>query len=290
VALAGGDPVGASGSAAAAVLAFVRLCAVRGWRPAVLGAAASTDLVWRRAGVRRAVEIGDEAVLDVSTFSLATRRMRNLRQAVRRADNAGVRVCIGTLDPLHVPSLAPILRDWLHGRGERGFAMNLDAILAPRDDMLVAVAYDAAGQPQAFARFAEAAGGRILSLDVAPRRRDAPNGVVERIIAETLDYGRAHGVREISLNFAGMRRVYAGRTRAARLVAVPLRLLDPWIELRTLYRFTDKFDPCWRARQIRMRSWLDLVPVAAAALTSEFGTRPVAPWPTPAIKPEYRPI
>jgi lysylphosphatidylglycerol synthetase-like protein (DUF2156 family) len=80
----------------------------------------------------------------------------------------------------------------------------------------------------------------------------------------------------VSLNFAGMRRVYAGHTRVARLTAVPLRALDRWIELRTLYRFTDKFDPHWRPRQLRMRSWLELIPVGAAALASEFGARPSA--------------
>jgi lysylphosphatidylglycerol synthetase-like protein (DUF2156 family) len=273
VALAGGDPVGAAGSAAGAVAAFAQLCAVQGWRPAVLGAASATADVWRRSGVRRAVAIGDEAVLDVATFSLATRRMRNLRQAVRRADNAGVRVEIGALDPALVPRLAPILQDWLRGRAERGFAMNLDYILRPRDDVLVAVAYDVAGEPQAFARFARVAGGRVLSLDVAPRRRDAPNGVVERLIVATVADARAHGADEVSLNFAGMRRVYAAGTPAARLLEVPLRILDRWIELRSLYRFTDKFHPVWRPRQLRMRSWLDLVPVAAAALTAEFGGR-----------------
>lgn len=281
VALAGGDPVGAAGSAAAAVEAFARLCAVRGWRPAVLGAVASDSELWRRAGVRQGIEIGAEAILEVATFSLTTRRMRNVRQAVRRADNAGVRVEIGALAPALVPRLAPILRDWLRGRLERGFAMNLDRILVPRSDVLMAVAYDATGEPQAFARFAWVAGGRILSLDVAPRRRDAPNGVVERLIAETVDYARAHGTGEVSLNFAGMRRVYAGDSCAARLAQVPLRALDRWIELRSLYRFTEKFHPIWRARELRMRSWLDLVPVATAALTAEFGARPATVPATP---------
>jgi lysylphosphatidylglycerol synthetase-like protein (DUF2156 family) len=276
VALAGGDPVGPEGSEAAAVTAFTQMCARRGWRPAVLGAATATGEIWSRAGVARAVDIGDEAVLDVATFSLAGRRMRNLRQAVRRAANAGVRVEIGALDPLLVPRLAPVLRDWLNGRGERGFAMNLDAILVPRDDVLVAVAYDAAGEPQAFARFAVAAGGAILSLDVAPRRRDAPNGVVEGLIIATVGHARAYGAREVSLNFAGMRRVYAGDSRGAQLAALSLHALDRWIELRSLWRFTDKFHPRWRPRQLRMRSWLEVIPVGAAALTSEFAVRPAA--------------
>jgi lysyl-tRNA synthetase class 2 len=273
VALAGGDPVGPA--PAAAIGAFARLCAEHGWRPAVLGAdAAATGDLWRRAGVRRAVEIGDEAVLDVAEFSLATHRMRNVRQAARRADNAGVRVQIGPLDPLLVPRLDPVLRDWLRGRGERGFAMNLDAILTPRADTIYAVAVDPAGAPVAFARFAMAGGGRILTLDVAPRRRDAPNGVVERMVVAMVDYARARGAAEVTLNFAGMRRVYAGETRAARLVQVPLHVLDRWIDLHPLYLFTDKFHPTWRPRQLRMRSWWELVPVAAAALSAEFGTRP----------------
>jgi len=259
------------------VRAFADLCAVRGWRPAVLGADAATALRWRGAGVGRGFEIGAEAVLDVATFSMTSRRMRNLRQAVRRAGNAGVRVTIGPLEEGLAARLAPILRDWLRGRGERGFAMNLDQLLAPQPDTLVAVAWDAAGEPRAFARFASVAGGRVLSLDVAPRGRSAPNGVVERLIVEMVGYGRAHGAREVSLNFAGMRRVYAGHSLRTRVARVPLRALDRWIELESLHRFTVKFRPGWRPRELRFRSWLEIVPVGVAALTAEFGQRRMPP-------------
>ena len=288
VALAGGDPVGAD--PAAAIAAFALLCDEHGWRPAVLGNdAAATAGLWRAAGVRRAVEIGDEAVLDVGSFTPQGRAMRNVRQAARRADNAGVRVEIGPLDPLLVPALDDVLRDWLRGRSERGFAMNLDALLTPRPDVLLAVAHDAAGEPVAFARFAVAASGRILSLDVAPRRRDAPNGVVERMVLSMIDHARAHGASEVTLNFAGMRRVYAGTSVGARMLQVPLHALDRWIELRSLWLFTDKFHPRWRARQLRMRSWWELVPVAFAALTSEFGTSS-APAESPETSPAAAPV
>jgi lysyl-tRNA synthetase class 2 len=271
VALAGGDPVGAAESAPAAVAAFIELCTRRGWRPAVLGSASADGAMWRRAGVRRAIEIGDEAVLPVAAFSLAGRPMRNLRQAVTRARRAGVRVRFGSSE---VAELAPILREWLRGRGERGFAMNLDGLLLPRAGTVLAVARDAAGEPQAFARFAIAGGDRVLSLDVAPRRREAPNGVVEAMVVEAIAWAAERGIAEVSLNFAGMRRVYAGRSLAARVTQIPLRVLDRWIELRSLWRFTGKFHPVWRARELRMRSWFDLVQVGAAALTSEFGARP----------------
>jgi lysyl-tRNA synthetase class 2 len=271
VAIAGGDPVGAASAAPRAIVAFMELCATRGWRPAVLGAGTEAKAYWHRAGLRQGVVIGDEAVIDVATFSLTSRRMRNVRQAVRRSVNSGVRVQIGRLDEQLARQLAPVLADWLRGRAERGFAMNLDQILVPRDDVLVAVGYDDRGVPQAFARFARCAGDRVLTLDVAPRRRDAPNGIVERLIIETVRYGRERGVREVSLNFAGMRQVFTATGRLARLATAAVHVFDRWIELRPLYRFTAKFDPRWRPRSLLLRSWWEVGPVGVAALVAEFG-------------------
>lgn len=271
VAVAAGNPVGSAASAPAAVAAFLAMCAERGWRPAVLGAGPASAAVWRAAGVRRGLVIGDEAVLDVATFSLGSRSMRNLRQAVRRSMNAGVGVTVGPLDEPLARRLAPVLADWLGGRAERGFAMNLDRMLVPRDDALFAVAYDGDGVPQAFARFLRCGDGGTLTLDVAPRRRGALNGVVERMIVEVVRYAYADGVREVSLNFAGMRGVFVATTPAARLAGGLLRLFDRWIELRPLYRFTAKFHPVWRPRSLLLRSWWEVVPVGAAALVAEFG-------------------
>jgi lysyl-tRNA synthetase class 2 len=288
-ALVGGDPVGERDSAGAAIAAFLDACWRNGWRPAVLGASDPMVDWWRAHGLRRRVVFGDEAVLDVATFSLRCRRMRNVRQAVQRTRNAGVTVHIGQPDPERLTRLEPVLRNWLRGCPERGFAMNLGWLLDPRPDCVVAIARDRAGVPQAFARFASCAAGRVLTLDVAPRRTDAPNGVVERLIVDVVEYGRTRGVAEVSLNFAGFRSVYAGSGPGARTAAALVHLLDRWIELGPLYRFTAKFHPRWRRRSVLMRSWLDLARVGTAALYAEFGrTRTAAaavdgwlPVPTP---------
>src|SRR5262249_15854387 len=159
----------------------------------VLGASESTAPLWRVAGLRAGLVIGEEAVLDVDAFSLSSRRMRNVRQAVNRTHNSGIKVSIGPLTHEEAERLRPILDPWLDGARERGFSMNLDHILTPRPDTLVAVAQDADGDPVAFARFALAAEGRVITLDVAPRGQTASNGVAERLIVEMLEYGKAHG-------------------------------------------------------------------------------------------------
>src|SRR5262249_18219194 len=80
-AVVGGDPVGARASAGSAVEAFLACCERSGWRVVVIGASDPVVELWRGHGLRP-LRIGDEAVLDVARFDLATRRMRNVRQAV----------------------------------------------------------------------------------------------------------------------------------------------------------------------------------------------------------------
>ena len=270
-ALAAGDPVGDPASAGAAIAEFLQTCARYGWRPAVLGASEPMLAHWRRHGMHGLV-VGDEAILDPATFSLASRRMRNVRQSVARTRNAGVTVTVGPLTAQRAGSLRPVLDDWLAGRPERGFAMNLDQVLTPRTDCLVVSAHLASGEPVAFARFAVCAGGRVLTLDVAPRRGDAPNGVVERLIVEMVEHAKTTGAAEVSLNFAGLRRVFEATSRRGRLVTKVLHAFDPWIELGPLYRFCAKFQPTWRPRSLLLASWSSLGVVGLAALVAEFGT------------------
>jgi lysylphosphatidylglycerol synthetase-like protein (DUF2156 family) len=286
VALAGGDPVGARHSADGAIAAFLDTCTRNGWRPAAIGAGTPMVELWRARGVRRRVPIGDEAVIDVAAFALTSRRMRNVRQAVNRTRNAGVSVEIGAADAGRLAPLEPIRDDWLAGRQERGFSMNLDRLLAPRAGCVVAVARDRDGRPQGFARFASCAGGRALTLDVAPRRNGAPNGIVERIIVDVVEYGRARGAEEVSLNFAGFRRLYAATGPFSGAVTGVLHLFDRWIELGPLYRFTAKFHPTWRARSVVLPSWLALAQVGVAAMWAELG-RPV---PVDGEVPDWSPV
>jgi lysylphosphatidylglycerol synthetase-like protein (DUF2156 family) len=275
-ALCAGDPVGDPAEARSAMVAFLALCARHGWRPGVLGAGPSTVGVWRELGLRGLV-VGDEAVLDPATFALASRRMRNVRQAVSRSINAGVDVHIGPFPVESTAELDAVLHDWLGDRKLRGFSMNLDEILTPRPDVVMATARTADGELVAFARFLRCGDGSVLTLDIAPRSQRAPNGTVERLVVTAVDYARTHGAREMSLNFAGLRRVFESDARSARIATILVRPLDRWIDVRRLYLFCAKFQPEWRPRSLLMGSWLTFAAVATAAMLAELRpTRPVA--------------
>jgi len=331
MAVVGGDPIGAREAWPAAVDAFLDEAARRGWRPAVLGAGPEARELWAERGMR-GFGIGDEVIVDVESFSLSGRAMRNVRQAVQRTEHAGI--CVAVVPERELSAelssqLRRIHRAWL-GRGtprrprpdadeipqgrEHGFAMNLDAMAEGRHpDSLFVIAFAEEGYAVSFQRYlvAAGAGGRpILSLDVMPRHRVAPNGVNERLIVETIEYAAEHGYKAVSLNFAAFRPILeayrlgtagpaggteagatdesaeteetagavaaAGTTQpggvsvAARLTRRAIHLLDPLIQIESLYRFNAKFRPGWLPRAVLVASWLDLPLFGLAAFGLEF--------------------
>ena len=89
VALASGDPLGDREAWPGAIEAFMAETKLHGWMPAVAAASEIGAEVWIRETGMNALEIGDEAIVDVDTFTLEGRTMRNVRQMVNRITRQG---------------------------------------------------------------------------------------------------------------------------------------------------------------------------------------------------------
>lgn len=276
VAVAGGDPAGDPRSYPAAVAAFAALAGRAGWRIAVLGARGDLLDLWRPYGMR-SIGIGDEVLLDPGEFGLRGRGMRNVRQAVQRTRNAGVTTEIvreGDLPEDERARLRALATEAMGGAEERGFSMNLDDLLTGRHETpVIVIARAGDGTPVGFQRYLPSACGRRLSLDAMRRAAGSPNGLNERMIADVMEYARAHAVHEVSLNFAAFRELFDTAERGPleqggyRLI----HLLDPMIKVESLYLFNRKFRPRYVPRSVLFPSWLALAAVGAAMLTLEFG-------------------
>ncbi|HEX5400995.1 MAG TPA: phosphatidylglycerol lysyltransferase domain-containing protein [Pseudonocardiaceae bacterium] len=279
VAVVGGDPVGDPAAFADVLARFHALCARKGWRPAVLGARDEIVTLWAAHGMR-SVGIGDEVLLDVAPFGLGTRRLRNVRQAVRRTYNAGVRTAVLAADEIPAPlraEMTELSTQWLGRARERGFSMILDRLLdVTRPDGLFVVAFDADDRLVGFQRYlpvGDHGTDRALSLDVMRRTKDRLNGLNERMIVDVVEYARQHGVDHVSLNFAAFRTLLdrgAGRTTLEQVSYRMLHLLDPLIQVESLYLFNAKFRPGYVRRNVLLGSWPALPIVLVALLGLEF--------------------
>ena len=276
VMLASGDPVGDPEAWPGAIAAFLDEAREHAWTPAVLGCSEYAGTVWVRETDFAALELGDEAVVDTTAFTLQGRPMRNVRQMVGRVARAGYSVEVHRVRDVDRSIRATALADaaaWRSSDTERGFSMALGRLLDESDPDCVFVAARQDGVVRAFLQFVPW-GADGMSLDVMRRDSTAEGGVNELMIVETLQSARDLGVRRVSLNFAAFRSTLErgeklGAGPVLRLWRRVLLFASRWLQIESLYRFNAKFQPAWQPRFLVYPAAGDLPRVAFAALEAE---------------------
>jgi lysyl-tRNA synthetase class 2 len=228
------------------------------------------------------VPIGDEAVLNPREFSLEGRPIRKVRQSVSRLHKAGYTFRVVAADEVP-PELEAELEDvsasWRRGEPERGFSMAIDDLHIP--GTVLALAEGAEGRVGGFLHLAPSPAGGGWSLSAMRRRPDAPNGLTEFLVVETLAWARETGASELSLNFCALTDFLAperATTPLRRVVRRGILLADNVFQLERLYSFNRKFFPEWRRRYICVERLTDLPAVGLAYLQAESLLVPPGPW------------
>ncbi|WP_282703565.1 phosphatidylglycerol lysyltransferase domain-containing protein [Streptomyces sp. CC219B] len=283
VMLASGDPIGDVEAWPGAIERFMDEARAHSWTPAVMGCSETGGEVWTRETGLDALELGDEAVVDVADFSLAGRSMRNVRQMVKRIERAGYETRVRRVRDLGEAELDRIRRAadaWRGTDTERGFSMALGRIGDPADgDCLIATAHRADETPgpygdlKAILHFVPW-GTDGASLDLMRRDRSADPGMNELLIVAALQAAPKFGITRVSLNFAMFRSALA---RGEKIGAGPvlrawrglLVFLSRWFQIESLYKFNAKFQPRWEPRFVVYRASADLPRIGLAAMRAE---------------------
>jgi lysyl-tRNA synthetase class 2 len=276
VMLASGDPIGDPEAWPGAIGPFLDEAARHAWAPAVMGCSELGAEVWCREGNLTALELGDEAIVNVADFSLSGRTMRNVRQMVNRVSKNGyvaeVRR-VGDIPPREIDAILGAADSWRGTQTERGFSMALGRIGAPGDENCVLATATENGVVRAVLQLVPW-GADGLSLDLMRRDKAAQPGLNDFLIAETIKAAPGLGVKRISLNFAVFR---AALERGERIGAGPvlrawrsvLIFLSKWFQIESLYKFNAKFCPVWQPRFFVFPSTRDAPRIAVAALEAE---------------------
>lgn len=282
VTLASGDPIGDPEAWPGAIAAWLAEADRYAWVTGVLGTSHAGATAYLRAGMD-ALEIGDEAVLELDAFTLDGRDMRGVRQAVARVRRSGYTTTVvrqSAMSESELEQVAAVAETLRGGAVERGFSMALGRLGDSRDgDVVVVRGYDAEGTVVAVLSLVPW-GSSGLSLDIMRRSRSCENGTVEFLVASLAEHAKELGVRRLSLNFAVFRSTFE---RGAQLGAGPvlrlwrsvLLIASRWWQIETLYRANAKYRPTWVPRFVCFARASDLPRVAVAALEAEaFVVRP----------------
>jgi lysyl-tRNA synthetase class 2 len=276
VSLASGDPIGDPEAWPGAIDAWLDQAREHGWVPAVLGASEEGATVLARHGLE-ALELGDEAVVEVPDFTLDGRPMRGVRQAYNRVQRAGYKTQIRRHREIPDDEMRRLVDDaerWRDGSVERGFSMALNRLGDPADgDCVMIECYNGDGQIKGLLSFVPW-GPDGLSLDLMRRSRDSDNGLVEFMVIELIRACPSLGVTRISLNFAMFRAVFERTNRIGagpflKLTRRILSLFSHWWQIESLYRANLKFPPIWEPRFMLYPAARDLPRIAIACGRAE---------------------
>ncbi len=276
VALISPDPIGPEAERTEAFSAYRAYAESRGWTVGVVGASEEWLPIYGAAGLHH-LYIGDEAIVDCPSFSLAGGKMKGLRQACTRLARHGYTVEFldpSNIDPGHVTDILELIKMLRRGEAERGFSMMLGRLFNPKDKgLLLTLVHGPDGKPAAVCQFVPSPAINGYSLDLM--RRDPgehPNGLIDFALCSTIEHLREQGARGLSMNFAAFRSVLEGERGEGAFTRVErwaLKRLSGIFPIESLWTFNSKYHPTWLPRYLVYPAAESFVPVAAAVLRAE---------------------
>ncbi len=253
-AIALGDPICAPEVRGRAAREFRKFCDEHGWTCAFYQV--EDPSVYRQLGFRL-VQIGSEALVNVASFSLSGRRRADVRHAVTRCAREGVtlRFLPGprALDEIG-EEMSQLSGTWLRAGKGREISFGLGTLATLHDPEITAgLAIDADGDLLAFVSWLPVPRRQGWTLDLMRRRPDAVPGVMEALIAASIEQAKTAGITDLSLGLAP--------------VTVNALSPLPWFRrARSLRHFKAKFATSWEERHLAVPATAALPEVLVALL------------------------
>jgi phosphatidylglycerol lysyltransferase len=268
VAVVGGDPIAEPQGLARAIQELHDVARGQGLIPCVFQARGDLAETYRAAGYRL-IKFGEEAIIDLEDWDLASPSLANVRHEIARARRAGMSCrteSIRGLDAKTRAELELVSTRWRGRRVELGFSMRRMSDLL-QSEGLIRLTVNATGAIVAFSSWHALADG--MALDMMRRDPEAPPGAMDLSIAQALIDAKGEGLRWASLGSVPFRD-QADDLPTRALGRVVRRLAyDHGLSgyhYRSLARFKGKFNARWVSRTIATGGGVLGFPLALIAI------------------------
>lgn len=276
VAVTLGDPIGPVEKLDETICAFKQYCEDNGW--AVAWHQTLPDLLpfYTRAGFKK-LKIGDDAIVDLTAFTLEAREMKRFRQRARQLEKHGVqlRQYDAPLSDELIEQLREVSDQWLQlpGKRERTFTLGRFEPDYLRTTQ-VFMAEDKDGRILAFVNIIPSYRPGEVAIDLMRHRLQSPNGIMDYLFVKLFQVCKEKGFSRFNLGMAPMagfqeREEASVAEKAVHLFFQRLNFLFSFSGLKT---YKAKFADSWEPRYVVYRNVLDLPKLGLAlSRVSELG-------------------
>lgn len=268
MAVALGDPTGPDAGLEGMIREFDAFCRDNGWGVAFHQATPQFLNVYRRLGFKK-LKVGDDAIVDLTRFTLEGKAAKTLRSKVNQLEASGVRARY--VEPPIPDELMEQIRtvseEWLQipGRRERRFSLGMfDEEYLQLTPVLTAE--DSDGRVLAFLNVVPSYRRGETTIDLMRRRSEAPNGVMDYLFVKMFLLSKERGFETFNLGMAPMSG-FQGKEEATpeeRAIHAFFQHLNFLFSFKGLLAYKAKFASVWEPRYLIYRNILDLPRVAMA--------------------------
>jgi phosphatidylglycerol lysyltransferase len=261
-----GDPVGSAEQLGPLVRLFLERCDDFGGMPVFYEISRAHLHQYADVGLTF-VKLGEEARVDLTTFTLEGGHARSYRQVIRRLEKDGATFRIVPPDQVAgvMEQLRTVSDDWLKMRAgaEKGFSLG-----AFKPDYLLrfpVAVIEQAGRVVAFASLWPGPQRVELSVDLMRFDHRAPRDVMEALFVHVMLWGKEQGYHWFSLGMAPLSGFETSPVAPLwnRLAAFLYEHGEAVYNFQGLRAYKEKFNPVWQPRYLAYPGGLRLPRVLA---------------------------
>jgi phosphatidylglycerol lysyltransferase len=266
------DPICAGPEALPGIIKeFDAFCLRNGLRSVYYRVGQESLAVYESLGKKKLL-IGQEAVVDLTAFTLEAKELKSVRNALRKVEKEGYRLKIYEA-PLReglLQKLASVSDEWLRdtGRKEIIFAQGLFDKHFVRETTVLAVENaeeKIVGFLNVIPDYAPGEG----TYDLIRKTADAPNGIPDYLLVHLFIYLREKGCRSVNLGLVPLAGLEQAGNVPERTLQFASRNIKSFAHYKGLREYKNKFGPGWTNKYLVFTHDLDLLqlPVVLARIS-----------------------
>jgi phosphatidylglycerol lysyltransferase len=275
IALVLGDPIGPPDDMPACLAAFASFCSTNDWQPAYYQVLPEGLETYKAAGYD-ILCIGHEAIVDLSTFTLAGGANKGIRTATNKMTKLGYRAEV--ISPPHAPErlreLQQISDEWLtnvHG-SEKRFSLGwFDEDYLNSGPIIVIC--DPQGQAASFANIVSEYHANEATIDLMRHRSQGESGQMDFLFASLFEWAKEKGFATFNLGLSALSGI--GEQPKDPLIEQALHFIyehvNQFYNFKGLHEFKSKFHPTWAPRYLAYPGPASLPAVAVALIRADQG-------------------
>lgn len=217
---------------------------------------------WFNKFKKKKIFIGQEAILNLETFSLSGSKMHPVRNAISKAKKMGYTFCVfeppvkdGTIQ-----KIKQVSDEWLKkpGKTESVFSQGIFNSERLKETPILAIE-NPEEKIVAFLNIIPDYAKNEGTYDLIRISDDAPTGIIYFLLTELFEYFKQQGILNVNLGMVAFAGIKNPKNMAERSIKFALDNLKPLNHYKGLYFFKDKFKPVWVNKYLVYDSDYDLI-------------------------------